>query len=762
MLTLAQFSFLGIETLQPMVANYVFLEMKRSAQTLFNTKLAHEAAFGLAVLYMNGVVQTDNGAENVVEGLQWLKKPALAGNPRAQASIYRFFISFQHEIPEDVWPNIFSWLSIAVFSGFFTAEEDLANLLQTDILEASKNVLRKRYGGTGAKRFADTYFPHLFPHSSQDEFDASQTEKFLQDPSSRHIKISLFGDKLLHLCASCNLGGTMSKLLDESTHDVNEGNEQGETPLLLACRAGNYHVAMQLLDSGADPNIANFLGDIPLQWLLSFKQDQVAGIGKRLVELTQGIDPVAGLWQYTFSGENAFIHGTPLMRAVSRNRIDVVRFLIDAGADSEFTTDGASAINMAAYLHYPEILALLLSKSQSQLLALDSSNMTSLLIPIFRGGCLEAPGTVFGRVRRHGQRWQTNARETLRIILEKGGKDHLNDVPGWSGVTALVLAILLSQVDIVEALLEDGCTDQINRVSRAPNDDSMTCTPLTMSIWARNFSTFELLLKTGADPNARRDIGAGFPVSSLYECARGSNDDRRFAQALIDAGVPVDEGPADYETPFACALRRRCFDLAQCLLGNGADVNIEFSQGASLDAGERRTVLGFLIQECSINTLACLEFLLQPSCGETSFLVRRSTNFGALHALASVPPAKQDDRATEKILDLLLNFFEPDEPELDLLSSSSGFSALQIAIINANVPVVERLLREGANPCLESSGELTCRNFARILIQEFPRHYKVDLQDLVIPQRTFLEKLRKKAERVLLIILKYDPDSDSE
>ena len=112
----------------------------------------------------------------------------------------------------------------------------------------------------------------------------------------------------------------MLKLLEESTHDVNVGNEEGETPLLLACRAGNYYVAIQLLESGADPNIANSSGDTPLHWLLSFEQDQIAGIGKPLIELTHGIDRVSGLWQATFPGENAFIKGTPLMRAIALSR----------------------------------------------------------------------------------------------------------------------------------------------------------------------------------------------------------------------------------------------------------------------------------------------------------------------------------------------------------------------------------------------------------------------------------------------------------
>ena len=46
--------------------------------------------------------------------------------------------------------------------------------------------------------------------------------------------------------------------------DFDVRNERGNTPLLLACRAGNMEIAMVFLGEGSDPFLANMLGDTPL------------------------------------------------------------------------------------------------------------------------------------------------------------------------------------------------------------------------------------------------------------------------------------------------------------------------------------------------------------------------------------------------------------------------------------------------------------------------------------------------------------------
>lgn len=72
-----------------------------------------------------------------------------------------------------------------------------------------------------------------------------------------------------------------------------------------------------------------------------------------------------------------------------------------------------------------------------------------------------------------------------------------------------------------------------------------------------------VLLEYGADPCVLHLDENGDRLTYLYECASSSHSDHSIAEQLVLRGVLVVEpGPADYETPFACAVRNRSFALA--------------------------------------------------------------------------------------------------------------------------------------------------------------------------------------------------------
>lgn len=675
-----------------------------------------------------------------------MQNAALAGNPQAQAFVFRMLDAFGFDVPDQVKENYIIWLSQAVSTGYFTAREDLINLGQSEVLHEAEDALRKRYGGTGARRFPDTHFPNHFPQSwkSYDEFWA---EQFSKRPHCRDAIYSRFGDRLLHLAASCDLRKLTERLLGASTDDIDKVNVQGETPLLLASRAGNYHTFMLLLEAGANPRIANHVGDLPLHWLLSFEKDHAADICRRILKQGDDPDPIAKEWKYTFTGEHSFIEGTPLIRAVSRNCLDIVKILVEAGANPDFVSKKSTAINIAAYLHYPEILTYLLGASGTTPFRSDAGAGKSLLTFAMRGGCFEAPSTTFGRVRRHGRKWKSNAQRTLEVIFQTSNNNHLGDLPGFKGVNALVFAICYAQTDIAEALLELGAKEIVGKSSVDPLNLESICTPLIMSIWTKKLPIFRALIEYGADPKFLCDVGDGVPLSTLYECARVSNSNLEFALTLLKYGVPIDGGVENFETPFSCALRRRCYSFAEFLLDHNADLNIEFADGYQLMSNEQpKTVLGHLIQECSTSTLGPLEFLCNRGGDNLSFLVNKSLNFSVLHAMASISPSKQDDTALRMILEVLFEHFELDQDQHDLRFSVANYSALHVAVMHANEVVVERLLREGCSPNVKEAQGFLPLDLARFCLQEFPRLYPLD--DLVIPKPRFLRKLRLNAERI--------------
>ncbi|MCJ1251626.1 hypothetical protein MMC30_008861 [Trapelia coarctata] len=713
-----QFSFKGIESLPISVTKFISAELAKSANSIQSQDLVGQAAYGMALLYFNNNLHADPITDNISIGLEWLSRAAVKGNPRARSVIFRIMRALGHGLTDEVLNNFIIWLSETAAKGYFIAFEDLASLELPSVYEEAKVILRRRYGGTGEQRYAED-LPLAFPLTRAESFDADIFKRLSTEPDFRDYNYNNYHDRILHFAAYCDLRVTMSKVLGQSVHDVDIMNVNGETPLLLACRSGNYHVAMQLLEAGANPSLASHSGDTPIHWLLSFSEGHMADVGRRLIEKSVDLNAVADEWAYNICAENVFIHGTPLMRAVSRNRIDVARFLLEAGANPNFVTRGASAINLSAQLHYPELLALLFSVSRDNPPAYESSTGMSVLIPALRGGTLEEYAGLFARIRRHGSDWMLRAEETLRVILEGGGSDHLGDLPGSRGMTALALAVHFSQPDIVQFMLKHGCAETVNTISTAPNDLSIKCTPLIMSVWMKDAGILSMLLEHGADAKMLHDIGDGFPVTALYECARGANDSAIFAQILIDAGIGVDQSPANYEPPLACALRNRCFELAGCLLDNGADINIHYGHGLSLLHAPPKTILGYLIQECSIGSVNCLEFIFSRSPG-IEFTTCQADRRSALHELALVSHAKQDDRAIRLILDLLLDFFEPNQDQLDLKYLEVGLTALHLAALRANYPVVYRLLNEGADPTVGDRSGLTPLNRARFCFDEFP------------------------------------------
>lgn len=649
--------------------------------------------------------------------MKWLGKAARLGSDRAQAVFGRMRRTFDSVSDDTLSADYYDdeakqWLWRSASRGFFVAAKELEELQFEDTLRDAMLRLRGRYGGTGAERFADAFFPENFPHA----FDRMRAQRARDIRQLQDSTMSRFGDNILHFAVSCGLILTAEKLIGNVNREALDAtNVNGETPLLLACRAGQYSCTMMLIEAGANPMIASDYGDTPLHWLLSFDNVYVDEVTQKLVQQGGEVDAVAEKWQYIHCGENAFIAGTPLMRAVTRNNFKVVEALLEKGADPNFTTNGASAINMAAFLHCPEILEVLISRTADQPPTVEKSTGKSLLIRAIMGGSLEANGSLFGRIRRHGIHWCTNAQKTLRVLLDHGAGDHVQDMPGHSGLTAVFLAATVAEQDILEFLLQNGCIQHINTFSTLPSQPETRRSPLAATIKSRNIEAFEILLKYGADVKVRQPLAEiDEPVTLLYECAWVANDDPELAETLIKCGVDVNDSPIGYETPLGCALRNRCFSLARCLIDNNADINVEYDRGLFFYRNRPMTVLAHLVAESSISTLYCLNalFRMQNLSHRANFIVNRHQGLNVLHVIANAA-FQQDDRAAGMILETLLSNFDPTDAELNMAFSDKRYTALHLAVLGCNYAVVRGLLSAGVDISAKCADGFTALELAR-------------------------------------------------
>ncbi|MFH0947290.1 MAG: ankyrin repeat domain-containing protein [Planctomycetota bacterium] len=353
--------------------------------------------------------------------------------------------------------------------------------------------------------------------------------------------------------------------------DVNDGGLSGYTPLGAALYRSRGAVARWLVGKGADPNKGRttwdaftFSGIVPLRLVIEAGAD----IGRRylpdvtLLELAaeynrplhfdyllaKGCDPSrleadlplassAGLTHAVKSllakGEQAVDqpdrHGrTPLAMAVASDRTEVVRLLLEAGADpnqlfvcewqepdwgemqlfhhhiSSWHEDQSSMLAIAVCQENYVATAMLLDAGADP--NLTASSWTPLHFACANGLEILAEMLLLGGAGLEARNEQGNTPLLLAVDWEKPRvyqvlKQYGADLRAVDeeGFTALAIAALNGNAELVQALLDDGLDpDQANQ-------DGFT--PLMQAAEGCQLETVRVLLRRGADPSLRDSKG---------------------------------------------------------------------------------------------------------------------------------------------------------------------------------------------------------------------------------------------------------------
>jgi ankyrin repeat protein len=161
-----------------------------------------------------------------------------------------------------------------------------------------------------------------------------------------------------------------ARALAESGADLNLADPDGTTALLVAVINAHYDLAELLLENGADPNIGDVTGMTPLYAAVDLNTfadtpgrpaprptGRLDTPGLIKVLLAHRADPNARLKAPILvrvhdRGDPQLGEGaTPLMRAAKKSDTDVMRVLLDAGADPRLSTrTGATALALASGL----------------------------------------------------------------------------------------------------------------------------------------------------------------------------------------------------------------------------------------------------------------------------------------------------------------------------------------------------------------------------------------------------------------------------
>ncbi|KAJ4247990.1 hypothetical protein NW757_008614 [Fusarium falciforme] len=202
-------------------------------------------------------------------------------------------------------------------------------------------------------------------NESQEESETSRFDK---------IYVNKRGHGLLHYAAAVGNVNALRHLLSKYRCNINLPNQSfSETPLVCACRAGQYDCAKFLLENGADPNGSGSGQEAPLHWISRFGRAEMRLTTKRLVDagadMSRMTDTMRKDVRRIFSDweDRLNLPLTPLGRAVLNNSLTAVKTLLEIGSADPMEKAtrkeavNLSAIELAALLTLPEILQELLN-----------------------------------------------------------------------------------------------------------------------------------------------------------------------------------------------------------------------------------------------------------------------------------------------------------------------------------------------------------------------------------------------------------------
>ena len=391
-------------------------------------------------------------------------------------------------------------------------------------------------------------------------------------------------------------------LLQIETINIDHTNEEGKTALMLACEGGHEDIVHSLLSAGANVNLQDNNG-----WTALMRASKHNHISIINMLLQANANPQLK----KSNGSNA------LMIASFDGHYEVVELLISIGVDYKYQReDGTNAFMLACQNGHTQIVELLL-KEQVDPNVQDKNGWNAFMVACANGHTQIVELLLKKQVDPNVQSkngWnafmsacKNGHTQIVELLLKEQVDPNVQNKDGWNafmvacanGHTQIVELLLKKQVDfnatdrnghtalmaaacenskIVELLLATGANP--NAQKKSSDEPYMNgCTALMFAIYSHNSQTVQLLLKANADPN--KGTTSGITPSAAAVMTRQPD----MLKLLLEAGANINDNIPIYP---ATSFFIRGTASIPVPIADSTTANINFKTGTiSIDSGER-------------------------------------------------------------------------------------------------------------------------------------------------------------------------------
>ncbi|KAF5658559.1 ankyrin [Fusarium circinatum] len=432
--------------------------------------------------------------------------------------------------------------------------------------------------------------------------------------------------------------------------DLNQASADGKTALHWAVAYGRRDPVIELLALGAKPNIQDSSSETPL-------------------------------------------HKLP--RGSTEIYLDIAHHLIKHGADVTKQSKGQSPLSLAIRFG-PTPLARLFIESQNDVNTEISSGWTSLR-ELFSHGYdigtwLRDEGGGSGQSQRGGE-VKKHLHGLLDLLLERGARLNEAKPGGWLPLPA---AVRLGSASIVEKLLRHQPTPADSNLRDPQNGE----TPLRTALTYNRRKEAQLLLEHGSNVNEENEDGWK-PLIHLCEI-----NDQELVHTVIEKKARLNDIDRKGLSALSYAVKNNNKDITWLLATKGADVNIpgpkskqNIERALEHDDYSIAWLLcehGAAVEGRDEKDMTLLHHASRKrNLRQVQFLMDRGLTLTTGDQDGQTPLHHAVEGGSEKVVHLLAS--RNTEPRILDKPDHNGTTALMLATLKMNFPMVRILLRHGAS-----------------------------------------------------------------